>query len=223
MANRNFANSRLYTGHVMPVLLDCNFVVDATNGNGLGLRNLKGPYVSAVYMHTSATPAAGNPNPASGVIVVQLQDSYSRYYGGFSGQVSPLSGTPLTATVANTAYAVVSLGTATAAQWIAAGIPASIVASGPNGLPAIGTAFIAAATATIGGSATVEASSATGSGIDHIEILGDPNASIGSTSNGVNQIILQCFSGGALTAPAAGSVISLSFYMSNSSVLIAGE
>ena len=43
MANRNFANSRMYTGHVMPVLLDCNFVVDSTNGNGLGIRNLTGP------------------------------------------------------------------------------------------------------------------------------------------------------------------------------------
>ena len=63
MANRNFANSRIYTGHVMPVLIDCNFVVDSANSNGLGIRSLKGPYVKNVYMHTSATPAPGNPNP----------------------------------------------------------------------------------------------------------------------------------------------------------------
>src|ERR1700691_5028877 len=110
MANRNFANSRMYTGHVMPVYLDCNFIVDSTNGNGLGIRNLKGPMVQNVFMNTSATPGLGNtnpaspsvsvlnPNPAAGTIIVQFQDTFNRSYSGFNSNVSPLSGTPLTAT-----------------------------------------------------------------------------------------------------------------------------
>src|ERR1700691_3539946 len=101
MANRNFANSRMYTGHVSPVLIDCNFIVDSTNGNGLGIRSLKGPVIENVFMHTSAPLAgSGNPNPEPGVIVVQLADNYNRYLGGFSGEVSPL-GSPSSSVVAS--------------------------------------------------------------------------------------------------------------------------
>lgn len=214
MANR-YLNQFYYTFHKMPALVDCNFIVDSTNGNGLGIRSLKGPGIKAVYMHTTQTPAAGNPNPGSGVIVVQLQDNWFRYFGGFSGQVQPVSGTPLTATTANVAYVITSLGTATAAQWQAVGLPAGFV-------PAVGMAFIATASATIGGSATVEVSAAAGSGIDHIEVLGDPNTTI-NTPAAPSQIILQCFAGGTKTAPADGSVIGLSFYLSNSSVVVQGE
>src|ERR1017187_7071420 len=57
--NRNF-----YSLHNFPVLLDCNFVVDSQNANGLGIRSLKGPGIAHVFMHT-AHPAenTGNPNP----------------------------------------------------------------------------------------------------------------------------------------------------------------
>jgi hypothetical protein len=215
MANRNFPSSKLYTGHVMPVLLDCNFIVDSTNGNGLGIRSLKGPYISNVYMNTSATPAVGNPNPQAGVIVVQLTDNFNRYYGGASGQVSPV-GASVTATTINVAYVITSLGTATLAEWQAVGVPTNLV-------PAVGLAFIATASATIGGSATVAPSSASGSGIDHIEVLGDANQSIAPINGTNGQIILQCFSEGVITAPANGSVISLQIYLSNSSIQIAGE
>lgn len=221
MANRRF-NQFFNTLHKMPVLLDCNFIVDSTNGNGLGQRSLKGGGINQVYMHTSATPAAGNANPANGIIKVQFQDNYNRYFGGFSGQVSPVSGTPLTAVVNHTSYVIVSLGTATLAQWQAVGLPVGIA-------PAVGVAFIATATGTIGGSAAVEVGATAGSGIDHIEILGDPNVTL--TSSGLNipgvqsgsYILLQCFAGGVLTAPANGSVIGLSFYLSNSQILVQGE
>jgi hypothetical protein len=227
MANRNFANSRMYTGHVMPVLLDCNFVVDSANGNGLGIRSLKGPYVQAVYMHTSATPAAGNPNPASGTIVVQLQDNYSRIYTGGNSIVSPLGSSAATQ-VAGDAYVITSLGTMTAAQWVAAGVPAGVVAAGPGGLPAVGTAYIAASSSSLTGSATAALTAATGSGVATIETVGDSNQSLAPlpTSNQGfgGQIILQCRDyAGALVAPADGSVISLSLLLSNSSILIAGE
>ena len=208
----------------MPVLLDCNFVVDAANGNGLGLRSLKGPGIRAAYMHTSATPSALNPNPANGVILVAFQDNYNRYMGGFSGQVSAL-GTPVTAVVNHTAYVITALGTATLAQWQAVGLPNGIT-------PALGVGFVATASATIGGAAIAAPSATAGSGIDHIEVLGDPNATIATyasafgpqgSQNATSYMVLQCFSAGAVTAPADGSVISLAFYMSNSSVQVQGE
>jgi hypothetical protein len=235
--NRNFANSRIYTGHVMPALLDCNFIVDSTNGNGLGIRSLKGPYIQNVFMNTSATPGLGNsnpatpgllvtnPNPAAGIIVVQLQDNLNRVLSGFNSIVSPL-GSSVTSTTAGLAYAVTSLGTATAAQWVAAGVPAGVVAAGPNGLPALGTSFIATG-GTIGGGATAAPPATAGSGIDSIEAVGDANQSLAplpAANQGFGgQLIFECRFEGALTAPANGSVISLAMLLSNSSILVAGE
>src|SRR5580698_6062891 len=97
MASNALGNSggRLYSFAAQPVLIDCNFVVDSTNGNGLGIRSVKGQGVANVYMNTSATPAAGNPNPAAGYALVQLSANYNRYLGGFSGLVSPVTGSPL--------------------------------------------------------------------------------------------------------------------------------
>lgn len=278
--------------HVKPILLDCNFVVDSTNGNGLGIRSLKGPCVTAVYMNSNATPvvktatfssgdtvitpsnvtsltvgmavtdsttganiaagtriaaingatitlsiaaagnsgspdtlsflplAAGSPgNPAAGVIYVKLADNYNRVYSGFNSIVSPVSGSTLTATVANTAYTIVSLGTATLAQWQAKGLPFGIT-------PAVGVSFIATSSGTIGGSAVVEISAAAGSNITNIETVGDPNTTISNLaqpSNGGGYIVLQCMKNGAKAAPADGSVISLAFYLSDSSILVQGE
>jgi len=220
MANRNFANSRIYTGHVMPVLIDCNFVVDSTNGNGLGIRNLKGPYVQAVYMNTSATPAPGNPNPAAGLILVRLQDNYSRLYTGGSSIVSPL-GSSSSTIVAGNAYVITALGTTTQAQWISAGVQ-------KGQTPAIGLAFIAATSETIPGSPSVAQAASAGSGVFTIESIGDANQAIAPLpqANHVfgSQFILECRNAsGAAVAPANGSVISLSFLLSNSSIQIAGE
>jgi hypothetical protein len=218
MANRNWSSAgKIYSMHTMPVLIDCNFVVDSTNGNGLGIRSLKGPTVAAVYMHTSASPATGNPNPGTGTIVVQLADNYNRSLSGFSSLVSPLNGTPTTTTAANAAQIITSLGTATLAQWQAVGFPIGMT-------PAVGAAFIATATGTIGGSATVELVATTGSNITDIETVGDPNQTISSTAYQQGaQVILQCYKNGAIAAPVDGTVISLAFYLSNSSVQVAGE
>lgn len=87
---------RLYSPLFRPVLIDCNFIVDSSNGNGLGIRSLKGQGVRNVFMHTSASPGTNrgltNPNPASGYALIQLDANYARYCGGFSGYVSPTSG-----------------------------------------------------------------------------------------------------------------------------------
>lgn len=46
---------RIFSFAAQPILIDCNFVVDRTNGNGLGIRSLKGQGVRNVYMATSAS------------------------------------------------------------------------------------------------------------------------------------------------------------------------
>jgi len=217
MANRNWTNKgNLYAYHAKPVLLDCSFIVDSANGNGLGLRSLKSSkMIKNVYMHTSATPAAGSPNPAAGSIVVQFADNYNRYLGGFSGVVSPLTSTQTT-TTNHSPYVIASLGTATLAQWQAKGLPVGVT-------PAVGAAFIATATGTIGGSATVAPPLSTGSGIDHIEVLGDANQTLApspQSSAGIGGFILmQSFLSNTVTAPADGTVIQLTFYFDDSTVL----
>jgi hypothetical protein len=234
MANRNFASGgKIYSMHVKPVLLDCNFVVDSSNGNGLGIRSLKGPMIQNVFMHTSSTPGIGNSNPASpnvvvtnpnpvpGTIIIQLQDNYNRSLSGFDSRISPVSGTPLTVTTAGTPVIIVSLGTATLAQWQAVGLPLGIT-------PATGVAFVPTVSATIGGSAAVEVAAATGTGVMSIETLGDPNTTIApdpSKNQGFGAyLILQCRnSSGAIAAPTDGSVISIGMYLSDSSVTVSGE
>lgn len=114
---------RYYSFLNKPVLIDCNFVVDSTNGNGLGIRSLKGAGVQNVFMHTSASAGRGannylNPNPAAGYVLVQLQNNYNRYCGGFSGQVAPVTGSNLainaTALTVGQPYVIVSVGAGSA-------------------------------------------------------------------------------------------------------------
>lgn len=114
---------RFYSSLVRPVLIDCNFVVDSTNGNGLGIRSLKGGNVRNVFMHTSASPGRGadnflNPNPAVGYAVIQLKSNYFKYIGGFSGFSPTVTGSSLainsTALTIGNPYIITSVGHATA-------------------------------------------------------------------------------------------------------------
>ena len=120
--------------------------------------------------------AVGSPNPASGLIFVNLQDNYNRYFFGTSQSLSPLSGVSITVstgsalTVGN-AYTITGLGTTSLENWITIGVPRGIV-------PAVGVTFIAAATSGTG-TGTVQAS--LDSGVDKIELLGNPNPTL--TSN----------------------------------------
>lgn len=100
MANARGNNSgRFYSFLNQPVLIDCNFIVDPANGNGLGIRSLKGNGVKNVFMHTTATPGKNrgytNPNPASGYALIQLDSNYNRYAGGFSGWGGNVNGSVL--------------------------------------------------------------------------------------------------------------------------------
>jgi hypothetical protein len=207
-----------YNPHNKLTVLDCSFIVDHANGNGFGARSLKqSGRVATVFMHTSATPGTAtngqvNPNPASGLIVVTLQDNYNTYLGGFSGMVSPPTGSAISSglTVGN-AYTIASVGSSTLAQWQTAGLAGGIT-------PAANVSLIAKATSIAGGG-TVYAT--TSSGIDHIEVVGDANlmnstsAQIAGSGKGM-QLILACYSGGVLTAPTDNTVIGLTFHMNDS-------
>lgn len=238
MSNRNWASGgRLYTMHVKPVLLDCNFLVNATDTGGLGITALKGPCIQNVFMHTSATPGAGNsnpaspnvtvtnPNPASGTIIVQLQDNYSGFYLDAWSITSPSSGSDVkidnTAMTAGVAYTITTLGNATAAKWAAIGVPAGVT-------PAVGVSFIAASNGGSGNVLTsmVQASATVGSSVASIEKVGagalQPDPTVNQGFGG--QMLFQCRDyAGAIVAPAAGSKIHLAFYLSDSSITIAGE
>ncbi len=226
MANRNWSSGgKMWTMHTAPVQLDCNFVVDATAA--IGITNLKGPTIAAVYMHsTHATPSG--PNPAAGTIVVRLQDNYNQLMGLSHAVIrSPDSGSDVkidnSAMTAGVAYTITTLGDATAAKWHAIGVPAGVE-------PALGVSFIAASNGGSGNVLTskVQASAAAGAGICSIEIVGDANQSIapdGLANQGYGaQIILQCRDyAGAIAAPADGSKLELQFLLSNSSVQVQGE
>jgi len=49
------SGGRLYSFGSQPVLIDCNFIVDPANGNGYGVRTLKGQGVQDVYMNSTAS------------------------------------------------------------------------------------------------------------------------------------------------------------------------
>lgn len=219
MANRLFTQFN-YSLHKAPVSLDCNFIVDSANGNGLGIRSLKGPGIKSVFMHTSAPlSGSGNPNPESGIIEVILQDNYFRYFTGFSGFASPLSGTPISISAGLTLghpYIITSLGTSTQANFQALGLPSYITA-------APGVSFIATSASAGTGTGTVQAPLAAGSGIDHIEVIGDPNLMNSSSPTSGMSFILACYKNGVLTAPTDGATISLAFSLSNSSIIVQGE
>lgn len=224
MANRNFiSGGRIYSMHVSPVMIDLNFQVDDTNA--LGITNLKGPTVEAVYMHSDHMSPAKT--IADGTILIQLQDNYNRIFGMTSSIISPNSGSDVkidnSAMTAGVGYTITTLGDATTAKWQSIGVPVGVT-------PAVGVNFIALTNGGAGNTLTsrVQTSAAAGSGVATIEMLKNPNADIAPAQNvgqGFGaQFILQCRDyAGALVAPANGSIINVTLYLGNSSVTVAGE
>jgi hypothetical protein len=199
--------------------IDINFIVDKANGNGFGTRSLKGsPLVSSVYMNTSATPASGNPNPLAGFCLVNFAKPFSGYVGGgSSGVVSPLSGSNINISSGLTigqAYVIVSIGTSTAANWQALGLPANIV-------PAVGAAFIATSSSAGTGTGVVQVPSVSGLS-SQLEVVGDINQTCNPATGGgyaIVQFIGPTISTGAYvapflpTAPANNTVVGMRFVM----------
>lgn len=197
------------------------FIVAILSGNSVQMSaNATGNHISESITYV----APNSPNPAAGLIYVNFQDNWNYYYGGYSGFVSPVSGTPISISTGSSltvghAYVIVSLGTSTTANWVAVGVPVGVT-------PQVGTAFIASATSGTG-TGIVEAT--VYSGIDHIEVIGDPNTTITSQQatvlggGGGAYMILQCFNAGSLTAPTNGTTIGMSFAMSNSYIKVKGD
>jgi hypothetical protein len=194
--------------------ISCSFIVDETNGNGLGIRSLKSTSpngVSAVYMHTTATPASGNPNPAVGYILVEFAEKFAGYVSGTYGFIAPGSGSNVNVTSGLTQYAVyeiVSVGTTTQNQWATLGLPAGVV-------PSVGLTFVAATSSAGTGTGVVQLIASSGSGIDRIEAVGDPNQ---SAQNGYMILALYAPTSSSVTTavttqPAQNTVIGLTFNM----------
>lgn len=211
-----------YSNITQPVKINVQFTVD--NSNGLGITSLKSNgYVRNIFMHTTATPASNNgylnPNPAAGYCLVQFNNNYKYFLDEFFVFQSPLSGSSLTSTTIGLAYVIVTLGTTTAAQWLAAGVP-------PGVTPAVGVSFIAIATGAIGGTGTVNVPATNGSLIVTADIIGDPTVSLNNTSlaaNGGAWVLVRFMNGSmAITAPAAGSICSMAFDFDISTVTIDG-
>lgn len=218
----------MYMNIAKPQVVQCNFVVDSTNGNGLGIRSLKSNgYVNNVFMNTSATPGTNNgllnPNPAAGIVMVQFTNNFNYSLTGYGGFASPVAGAALTSVTANVTYIITALGTATLAQWQARGFPVGFT-------PEVGAAFVATSTGLIGGSAEVRVPGV--SGVSSIEVIGNPNATISNSNISKNAgaiymlQILGATDASTTTmipkAPAAGTVIGLSFWYDGSSVSVDG-
>jgi hypothetical protein len=217
-----------YTNITKPIDVNLNFIMDSTNGNGLGIRSLKSNgYVEYVFMHTSASPGSvggvTNPNPAVGFAVVKFKNNFNYYLGGFDGEVPPLTSTSTTSTTNHNPYVITSLGTTTLAQWQAAGLL-------PGFTPAVGAAFTAIATGAIGGTGTV--------GIPGVlstlklSVVGDPNQTLNNSAIAANagaMVMIQFLAPTnsstttlVAAAPADGTTVGMCFRFDGSSVTIDG-
>jgi hypothetical protein len=163
------------------------------------------------------TITSGNPNPLPGFAWIQFRNNFNCYLGGFSGQVSPLSGTQRAVTSGLTlgqAYVITTLGTSTLADWLALGLP-------PGLTPTVGQSFIAIATGAGAGSGQVQTPLV--SGVNSVEVVGDPNQSLGvnniATNNGA-WVMVQFLSNNVLTAPVDGSVIGMNFNFDRSATYV---
>lgn len=229
----NFPNAgHFYSNVFKPLKIDLNFVVDSTNGNGLGIRSLKSNgYVENVFMRTSATPGTNNghlnPNPLAGFAFVQLKSNFNIYLGGFSGFVAPVTGSikiDNSVLVAGQAYVITTVGNSTLAQWQAVGLYKGVT-------PAVGVPFIATGVGAGANTSTSRVSTPTTSGITSAEVVGDTSLTFNSSvaSNSGMYFIVQFMAATSAgvttlipTAPANGSVVGMSAFFDGSSVTVDG-
>ncbi len=184
----------LYTNVTKPMSTWVNFTVTPTNG--LGVTSVKSNgYANYVFMHTSTTPTASNgitnPNPANGYAMVGLKNNFNKFLGLRWEIDAPATSTSTASTVIGSVYTITLVGTTTAAQWHAVGLPAWLT-------PAVGQSFVATATQAIGGTGTVGVPGL--ANIGQVSVVGNPDQTIASSNiatYGGAYLILQF---GALTA-----------------------
>lgn len=146
-----------------------------------------------------------------------------------STKAGPVAGVPSDGTIPTGFTFAQTVFTTNNQAWQGVGLPKGIT-------PATGAVFIATATGySTGGGSTGTVKAITNSGIANLEVLGNPDATLGPQPQGGSKnvggwVIMQTL--GATnsstttlipTAPLAGSSISLAFYFETASVLIAGE
>jgi len=206
-ATINSGSAGTFQGNILAHTSITNTLGGTVNGS---LIALTGAVTLSAAATSNSAPISSSSGIGPGYILVQFSDNYNSYIDGFSGQVSPLSGSSISSgLVVGQPYVIVSLGSSSVAQWQTAGLL-------PNMTPQVGQTIIAAATSVAGGGA-VQAPAV--SGIDHIEVIGDPRASLTANQPGLGgYMVLQCLFEGVPTAPADGSVIGLDFQMSNSNL-----
>ncbi len=156
---------------------------------------------------------------AVGTYQVNFSDNYFRY---LTHNISLRSGvvttTAITALTPGLMYTIKTLGAATTAQWVTAGVPVGTT-------PAVGVAFLAAATSA---GTNSDCYSPLASLITNVEVLGNPQVTI------INQtgpyIVFQTMSATSSSVttpipidPAATSVIDFGFFFRNSTVKGTGE
>ncbi len=227
MANRNWMNgSKVFTNLTAPTIVNLQFRVDVADPNGMTDLMSNG-YVKNVYMHsTDGSPAS--PNPASGIIAIQLQDNYAALINCMASIAAPVSGAGVNINGTNLTigrmYVISSLGTSTLADWRAIGLPSGLT-------PAVGMAFVAIATGDGAGTGTGQVKVVGVSGIQSIELMGNPQLELGpqGVSHQGAWIYLQCLGATATAdtamipaAPAEDSIISISLLLDNSSVTVDG-
>lgn len=171
------------------------FVVDSTNSKGITGLSAEG--IDAIYMHTSTTPFASNPNPAAGYILAKFSKGFSSFQSLFSSVIPPQSGSSLLVAsaglTAGQVYVITILGTTSQAQWEVLGVPAGITA-------VLGLAFVAIATSCTGTGA-VQIPKVGGTAIVSINPVGLP--SVASLDDGSSaMVLLACYkAGGTVAAP----------------------
>lgn len=194
-----------YTNVTTPKTVWAQFTVNAADTGGLGVTSLKSNgYVESVFMHTSQTPGkvgiVTNPNPANGYAMVRFKNPFNYSLGNFSVQTPPTTSNSTTSVTSGSVYVITALGTATLAQWAAVGLPAGLT-------PTIGQAFVAIASQSIGGSATVGIPGVPVAPI--VTVVGNPNTTITNSNIATNagaSLVLQfsaaasTFTGSALAA-----------------------
>jgi hypothetical protein len=142
---------------------------------------------------------------------------------------APLAGAPTDGAIATGFTFALTKYNSNLENWQAVGLPKGV-------LPAVGASFVATATGqSTGGGSTGTVLALGVSGITSIEVLGDPNQTLGPIPMGgspnVGGYILVQFLGATSsstttltpTAPAANTVVGMSFYLESKNVIIAGE
>lgn len=158
---------------------------------------------------------------SAGIYKILMEDSFARYLDSSFQLRGPGTGsTAVTAITPGVVYIILTLGNTTQAQWVTAGVPAGVTA-------AVGLPFLAAATSLGTGTVSTPASS----GIECVEIAGNPNVSVNKLSNaGDSYFVIKCMGPTAAgntamipTDPVSGSVMEFNIFLRNSSIAGKGE